>query len=164
MALDASTSYMISRGKPERHYSTMSCSDIAGLPVSDIAADSAHLWVWAINRLMGEAYEVVRAWGFTPMSLLTWCKPGPGMGYYLRTNTEHAIFATRGRPMVPQTPLLSSWFEWPRRSHSEKPPAFGDLVEQVSPGPYVELFARSARLGWDSWGLGHELHEPDYDG
>jgi hypothetical protein len=50
----------------------------------------------------------------------------------------------------------SSWFLWPRGAHSVKPAAFGDLVERVSPGPYVELFARSPRLGWDSWGFGWE--------
>lgn len=143
------------RGKPEKHYRTMTVDAIANLPVSDLAAPDAHLWVWAVNRLMGQAYEVVEAWGFTPMGLLTWCKPGPGMGYYIRNNTEHVIFATRGKPMVPTTALMSSWHQWPRQEHSVKPPAFLDLVEQVSPGPYVELFARAPLLGWDSWGHGY---------
>lgn len=44
------------------------------------------------------------------------------------------------------------WFQWPRGAHSAKPDAFIDLVEQVSPGPYLELFARRARFGWDYWG------------
>jgi N6-adenosine-specific RNA methylase IME4 len=77
-------------------------------------------------------------------------------GLYLRNNTEHAILATRGRPMVPECPVTSSWYRWPRLRHSEKPPLFFDIVEQVSPGPYVELFARAPRLGWDSWGYGYE--------
>ena len=140
------------RGKPERHYPTMSVEAIADLGVSALAAEDAHLWLWAVNRLMEDAYAVVRAWGFTPMSLLTWKKPGPGMGYYLRNNTEHAIFATRGKPMVPDTAAISSCFEWPRGEHSAKPDAFYDIVEQVSPGPYLELFARRARFGWDYWG------------
>lgn len=140
------------RGKPERHYPTMPIEDIQALPVSEWAADDAHLWLWGVNRLMEDAFTVVRAWGFTPMSILTWCKPGPGMGYYLRTNTEHCILATRGRPMVPAAPVLSSWFQWPRRRHSEKPDHFFEVVEQTSPGPYLEMFARRGRLGWDSWG------------
>lgn len=144
------------RGKPERHYSTMTVEDICSMPVSPLAAPNAHLWLWGVNRLMESAYEVVRAWGFTPMSLVTWCKPGPGMGYYFRTNTEHCIFATRGAPMVPEDAVLSTWFQWPRSEHSAKPAAFGDLVEQVSPGPYLELFARAPRLGWDAWGKGYE--------
>jgi N6-adenosine-specific RNA methylase IME4 len=74
------------------------------------------------------------------------------MGYYLRNNTEHAVFATKGKPMVPETALISSWFQWPRRRHSEKPDEFFGLVEQISPGPYLELFARRRRPGWDAWG------------
>lgn len=144
------------RGKPERHYGTVSTNFICDLPVADLAMPDSHLWLWGVNRVMEDAYRVVRAWGFTPMSLLTWCKPGPGMGYYLRSNTEHAILATRGRPLVPASPPTSSWFQWPRSSHSAKPAAFYDLVEQVSPGPYVELFAREPRLGWDHWGFGYE--------
>lgn len=146
------------RGKPERHYGTADVDEIATLPVADLAAADSHLWLWGVNRLMEDAYRVVRAWGFTPMSLLTWAKEGPGMGYYLRNNTEHAIFATRGRPVVPEDAALSSWYLWPRGQHSAKPAAFLDLVEQVSPGPYVELFARAPRLGWDSWGKGYEGH------
>lgn len=61
--------------------------------------------------------------------------------------------------MVPEHKPLSTWFQWQRGAHSAKPKAFGDLVEQVSPGPYVELFARAPRLGWDSWGKGYELKE-----
>ncbi|MBA0054311.1 methyltransferase [Streptomyces sp. AJS327] len=140
------------RGKPERHYGTMSLDAILSMRVSDVAEESAHLWVWGVNRLMADAYAAVEAWGFTPMSLLTWCKPGPGMGYYLRTNTEHCIFATRGRPMVPDEKIMSSWFQWPRRRHSEKPPEFFDLVEKISPGPRLEIFSRQGRPGWDAWG------------
>ena len=140
------------RGKPERHYSTMTVEAIKALPVNDIAASDAHLWVWGVNRTLQAAYEVVEAWGFTPMSLLTWCKPGPGMGYYLRNNTEHCIFATRGKPMVPEHKAMSSWYQWPRLRHSEKPQQFFDIVELVSPDRRLEMFARAERFGWDSWG------------
>lgn len=139
------------RGKPEKHYPTMPVETIAALPVQDLAADDAHLWIWGVNRLLGSAYDVACAWGFTPMSLLTWCKPGPGMGYYLRNNTEHCLLATRGRPMVPAVQLMSSWYVWPRRKHSEKPDEFFALAEQVSPGPRLEMFARRTRPGWDCW-------------
>jgi N6-adenosine-specific RNA methylase IME4 len=140
------------RGKPERHYSTMAVEDICALDVDGIAAPNAHLWVWGVNRMLEDAFKAVRAWGFTPMSILTWTKPGPGMGYYLRNNTEHCLFATRGKPVVPEQAAISSWWQWPRGSHSAKPDAFYDIVEQVSPGPYLEMFARRARLGWDTWG------------
>lgn len=140
------------RGKPERHYGTMPTEDIMALDVNSLATEDAHLWVWGVNRTLGDAYRVVQAWGFTPMSVLTWCKPGPGMGYYLRNNTEHCVFATRGKPMVPEKKIMSTWHQWPRLRHSEKPAPFFDLVEQISPGPYLEMFARKARPGWDAWG------------
>jgi N6-adenosine-specific RNA methylase IME4 len=135
-----------------KHYPTMALDDICALPVSDLATTDAHLWLWGINGLMEDAYRVVRAWGFSPLTLVTWCKPGPGVGYYLRNNTEHVILASRGKPQVPGEKALSTWYVWPRQPHSQKPDAFYDLVEQVSPGPYVEVFARRHRFFWDVWG------------
>ena len=139
-----------------KHYSTMALDDLCAMRVADLAAPSCHLWLWAVNGLMEEAYRVVRAWGFSPLTLVTWAKPGPGVGHYLRNNTEHIILASRGVPMVPDEKPLSTWFNWPRTPHSVKPGAAGDSIESVSPGPYVELFARAPRLGWDSWGYGFE--------
>lgn len=139
-----------------KHYSTMAMGEICAMPVHLLADASAHLWLWCTNALMEDGYRVVRAWGFSPITVATWCKPGPGVGYYLRNNTEHAIFATRGQPMVPADKAQGTWFLWPRTPHSVKPQASYDLIEQVSPGPYVELFARAPRLGWDSWGYGYE--------
>jgi N6-adenosine-specific RNA methylase IME4 len=142
------------RGKPERHYRTMPVEAIAALPVEKLAADDAHLWIWGVNRCLDAAYVCARAWGFEPITLLTWCKRGPGMGYYLRNNTEHCLLATRGKPMVPPPDARpDSWQVWPRRGrHSTKPPAAIALIERLSPGPRVELFAREMRLDWDSWG------------
>lgn len=139
-----------------KQYSTMSMEDIAAMPVESLAAESAHLWFWCTNALMEHAYPIIRSWGFAPITMLTWCKEGPGVGHYLRNNTEHCILATRGDAMTPEEKPLSTWYVWPRGPHSAKPDAFMDLVEQVSPGPYVELFCRRPRFGWDSWGKGYE--------
>lgn len=145
------------RGHARNHYSTMALDEIAVLDVQSIAGDSCHLYLWGVNQLLDATYDIARAWGFDPLTLVTWCKPGPGVGYYFRNNTEHVLFATRGEPMVPDAAEMSTWFEWPRTRHSVKPAAFMDLVERVSPGPYVELFSREPRLGWDSWGYGYEV-------
>ncbi|MEN6426116.1 MAG: MT-A70 family methyltransferase [Phycisphaerales bacterium] len=134
-----------------KHYSTMSLDEICRLDLPDMA-DDTHLWLWGTNALLEDAYTVVRAWGFCPLTLVTWCKKQPGVGHYLRNNTEHVILASRGRPMVPADKPVSTWYVWPRAEHSRKPDWFFDLVEQVSPGPYLELFARRNRLGWDTWG------------
>lgn len=134
-----------------RRYALMSTSAICELPIQGLADPAgAHLWLWALNGLMEDAYQVVRAWGFTPINLLTWCKRGPGVGSYLRTNTEQCILATRGPVRTPAEKAISSWYVWPRTGHSAKPDGFYDLAEKVSPGPRIEVFARRSRLGdWD---------------
>lgn len=139
---------------PRKHYDVMPMGAICGLrdEVLRHAEDDAHLWLWTINTFMEEGHDVVRAWGFRPITIVTWCKRPPGVGSYLRNNTEHCILASRGKPMTPEHKPLSTWYVWPRSGHSVKPEAFYDLVEQVSPGPYLEMFSRRARLGWSTWG------------
>lgn len=146
------------------NYSTMSNAEIASLPVAELADAKAHLYLWVTNpRMFRGRFEsigpidIVEAWGFTYVTTLTWVKTGPpGMGFYFRGHTEHALFCTRGKLGIPADARESNVVVAPRRGHSEKPPAFYDLVERVSPGPYIEMFCRSPRLGWDSWGLGYE--------
>jgi N6-adenosine-specific RNA methylase IME4 len=146
------------KAKPQRHYQTMTLDAIAALPVPDLAAERAHLWLWGINRSLGDAYALARGWGFEPMTLLTWCKTGaPGVGYYLRNSTEHCLLATRGEPMVPAAALPTSWYVWPKRRHSVKPHEFFTLVEGISPAPRLEMFARTIRPGWDSWGYDDDV-------
>lgn len=138
------------RTKPT--YNTMTLGELVELPVHALADDDAHLWLWVTNAMMEQGHRLARAWGFTPFTIVTWCKRGPGVGHYVRTNTEHVLLCSRGRPSVPEDKALSSWYEWPRTPHSVKPDAFYDLVEQVSPTPRLELFSRRARMGWDHWG------------
>lgn len=150
----------------EAHYSTMSMAEIGALPVSELAADNAHLYLWVTNpRLFGDRGDeswsplsIVRAWGFEYRTLITWAKTGsPGMGWYFRGYTEHVMFCTRGRAPIEAALRESNVVTAPRRNHSAKPPAFYDLVDRVSPSPKVELFAREPRLGWESWGWGYEM-------
>jgi N6-adenosine-specific RNA methylase IME4 len=146
----------------------MTIQEICG--VAPPAEDDAHLYLWTTNRFMGDAYEVARAWGFEPKTILTWTKTHQNdparvsmkVGYYFRGATEHCLFGVRGslRTLLDNLP---TGYLWPRLPHSVKPDAFYDLVEQASPGPYVELFARRARFGWDYWGdesLGTATLEP----
>jgi N6-adenosine-specific RNA methylase IME4 len=134
-------------------YPTMTVEEIAALPVRALADKQAHLYIWTINAYIEDTYEIARLWGFKPSTLLTWCKQpnGLGLGGTYSLTTEHVLFCRRGvLPAANRVP--STWWEWPRRRHSEKPDAFQDMVERISPGPYVELFARRDRLGWDTWG------------
>lgn len=101
---------------------------------------------------MEQAYRLVRAWGFSPLNVVTWRKGSYGLGFYMRNNTEQLIFAVRGKSLQPESAWMGTCIEAPRKKHSQKPPISIELIEHVSPGPRVELFARSPRLGWDAWG------------
>jgi len=149
------------------HYTTMDNAEIAALPVGELAAPASALYLWVTNpRIFGhvnrhrhevEPIDMVEGWGFRYITLLTWVKTGPpGMGFAFRGHTEHAIYAVRGKLSIPAERRESNVVTAPRGGHSQKPGAFLDLVERVSPPPFVELFARQPRLGWDSWGFGFE--------
>lgn len=139
-------------------YGSMSLEDLAALDL-DPAANS-HLYLWTTNAFMVEAHDLARAWGYEPKTILTWVKTYQNdrarvsmkTGYYFRGATEHVVFAVRGSLSLQTDDALPTAFLWPRLPHSVKPDAFYDLVERASPGPYVELFARRARFGWDYFG------------
>ena len=147
-------------GAAEKQYVTTPMDEIASIPVGDWADAEAHLYIWTTNAFMVEAHELARAWGFTPKVPLTWTKTHQGdpsrvsmkVGYYFRGATEHLLFCVRGSLPLQTSEGLPTGYLWPRLPHSVKPDAFYDLVEKASPGPYVELFARRARFGWDYWG------------
>jgi N6-adenosine-specific RNA methylase IME4 len=154
---DPPWAYYLRPGDPSHRnqepYPPMAPEEIAALPVGELAADDAILWLWTTNAhlLDGSAAQVLEAWGFVGKTILTWAKPSMGAGHWLRGQTEHCVMAVRGKPvheLKGQTTLL----EAPRREHSRKPDEFFDLVESLCPGSKVELFARERRDGWQSWG------------
>ena len=140
-------------------YPTMTIEQIAALRVGALAHDDCVLWLWTTNFNMREALGLVETWGFEHKTILTWIKDRFGYGDWLRTQTEHVLMATRGRPVVQLTNKSTALFA-PMRAHSEKPDAFYALVERLCPAPrYAELFSRRARPNWDGHGdeIGPEL-------
>ena len=129
-------------------YDVMDQPALLAVPLGDWAEADAHLYLWTTNAFMLEAYELMAAWGFTYKTTLTWVKNQIGMGMYFRNTTEHVLFGVRGRLKVQRKDLLTH-FNAPRGRHSEKPQAFYDMVETASPGPYLDVFARKQRMGWD---------------
>lgn len=136
-------------------YQSMTVADIAALPVATLADPSGcHLYLWTTNRYLRDAFGVLDAWGFRYAQMLVWAKTsmGVGPGGAFAQNAEYVLFARRGTLRATQR-VDSVWFNWPRTAkHSAKPEHFIDLVETVSPGPYLEMFSRRHRLGWDVWG------------
>lgn len=135
----------------DQHYPLMTVEQIKAIPVADLAEDDAHLWLWVTNATLRIGYDVMEAWGFVPRSPLTWVKPRLGLGVYLRNTTEHMILGTRGRAPV-NFKAQPTWVFAPLQSHSHKPEEQYAIIERVSKGPYLELFARRSQPGWDAWG------------
>jgi N6-adenosine-specific RNA methylase IME4 len=141
-----------------QHYSVMSTADIAALPVHRLAEDDAHLWMWATNSGLDGQVGVMEAWGFRYHAALTWIKPYFRLGVYLRHQTEHLLFGTRGRLPI-QFRSQGTWFYAPLQDHSHKPEEQYAIIERCSPGPRVELFARRPQPGWDA--IGNEIDGRD---
>lgn len=137
----------------ERQYDVMSLDAIAALPIRSMADKSAHLYLWTTNPFLFESRWLAECWGFRYVTMLTWHKLGaPGMGYYFRGDTEHALFAVRGDAPIAPDIRVSNHFAAAKGRHSEKPDRFYEIVERVSPGPWLEVFARRRRVGWGAWG------------
>lgn len=139
------------RGAASHHYETMPLEEIKNLIVP--ADKNCFLWLWVTNPILAEGWhtEVCRAWGFKPQTILTWVKKGIGMGYTLRSATEHILVARKGKPVV-NNRSVPTWFEAKRLRHSEKPEEARRIIEKICAGPYLEMFARKQTEGWDVFG------------
>jgi N6-adenosine-specific RNA methylase IME4 len=142
-------------------YPSMTLEEIEALPVGRLVEPEGYLFLWTTSRYLEAAFKVARAWTFTPRQVLTWCKEpmGDGPGGMFATTTEFVLIAQRIGPKshargkrTNGVRIPTSWFQWKRGAHSAKPEHLQDIIETVAPGPYLELFARRQRLGWDSWG------------
>jgi N6-adenosine-specific RNA methylase IME4/predicted CoA-binding protein/GNAT superfamily N-acetyltransferase len=141
-------------------YDTMTTEAICALPVTDVVADAAHLYLWVPNALLPEGLSVLHAWGFRYVSNLVWAKrrkdggpDGRGVGFYFRNVTEMLLFGVRGslRTLGPARRQVNM-IETRKREHSRKPDEQYEIIQACSPGPYLELFVRYPRAGWSAWG------------
>lgn len=144
-----------------RRYQTMTTDEICAMPVAAHANKPSHLYLWVPNALLPEGLRVMAAWGFEYKANVVWYKirkdggpDGRGVGFYFRNVTELLLFGTRGKmrtlqPGRTQVNIIATR----KREHSRKPSATYRLIQQCSPGPYLELFAREQVQGWTPWGL-----------
>ncbi len=156
-------------------YETMTLEDICQLPVADVVAPTAHLYLWTPNALLPDALQVMEAWGFHYKSNIIWHKirkdggsDGRGVGFYFRNVTEMILFGVRGKHARTEAAgrRQVNIIESRKREHSRKPDEQYYLIESCSPGPYLELFARGTRPNWTVWGNqaddGYEPNWPTY--
>jgi DNA (cytosine-5)-methyltransferase 1 len=142
-------------------YSTLTLKEIMSLPVAEAAAETSHLYLWVPNALLPEGLAVMKAWGFSYKSNIVWHKirkdggpDGRGVGFYFRNVTEVLLFGVRGRNArtLPPARRQVNYLATRKREHSRKPDEQYGLIEACSPGPFLELFARGIRNGWECWG------------
>lgn len=154
----------------ERHYSCMTLGDIARLPVAEIAARDAHLFLWIPGPFLvvGAHLQIMSGWGFKPCSdVFYWLKTKKGvlgtvqfvsenifykgMGFTTRKNAESVVLGRKGLPRR-NTKSMHQLILAPRREHSRKPDEVYARVEEYCDGPYLNLFARESRGNWTTWG------------
>ena len=166
------TGKMAPENKRLNRYPTMKLEEIKRLPVAEVSDETSHLYLWVPNALLPQGLEVLSAWGFQYKTNIVWEKvrkdgapDGRGVGFYFRNVTELLLFGVRGnkaRTLAPgrvQVNLIRSQ----KREHSRKPEEMIALIEQCSPGPYLELFARGTRDGWKLWGNQANMdYKPDW--
>ena len=140
------------------HYPLMKTKEIIALApmVQELAEDNAHLYLWTTNNFLPDALEVMKAWGFRYVTMITWMKDRIGLGQYFRGLTEHCLFGIRGK--LPYKVIdgkrqqgKTGFFE-EKREHSRKPVQMREMIEKVSYPPFIELFARERFDGLDAWG------------
>ena len=144
-------------------YETMSLEDIKALPVSDIADEKAHLYLWIPNAMLPDGLAVMDAWGFEYKGNIVWEKvrkdgepDGRGVGFYFRNVTELLLFGIKKKSAPNRTlaPARSqvNLIRTQKREHSRKPDEIISIIEACSAPARIELFARGEREGWDMWG------------
>jgi N6-adenosine-specific RNA methylase IME4 len=141
-------------------YDTMDWQEIAALPVADLMAAKSHCYLWVPNALIAEGLQVLKSWGFTYKTMIVWAKrrkdggpDGRGVGFYFRNVTEPVLFGVRGKlRTLPPGRSQVNMIESRKREHSRKPDELYSIIEACSPGPFLEMFARYPRVGWQAWG------------
>lgn len=143
---------------PSAHYGCMDLADIAKLPVNQLAAPDAAMLMWATAPMLPEAVALMKAWGFTFKSAGAWAKQSStgkawafGTGYCFRSAAEFFLLGTIGNPKV-QSRSVRNLIVAPVREHSRKPDDQYEMAEALFEGPYLELFSRASRPGWQHWG------------
>jgi N6-adenosine-specific RNA methylase IME4 len=151
-------------------YETLSLNEIMEIPVKNVTAEKSHLYLWVPNALLPEGLEVLKAWGFSYKSNIIWHKvrkdggpDGRGVGFYFRNTTELILFGVKGsirtlNPGRSQVNIIRSQ----KQEHSRKPDELYDIIENCSVGPYLEIFARGKRNGWDAFGDQAEDYQIDW--
>jgi N6-adenosine-specific RNA methylase IME4 len=139
-------------------YNTMKLPDINALVCDTlekyVITDNAHCYIWVVNMHIDRGLSLMEKIGFEYKTNICWVKNSMGMGYYFRGQHELCLFGVKGKGSQVRTLHrgIPSIIKANKREHSQKPEEFYTMVEARSSGPYLELFSRHTRPGWQMWG------------
>ena len=139
------------RSSTDNHYGTMTIEEICAEPVAELTAELCHLYLWTTSSFLRDAFDVIDAWGFDYKSNMVWIKPQMGIGNYVRLAHEHLLIAVKGNTRTDGKSQMS-WIQADRTKHSRKPGIFREVVNKMSPGPYLEMYGREKIDGWVVFG------------
>jgi N6-adenosine-specific RNA methylase IME4 len=163
---------------PQAKYLCMTPAEMAAMPVAEISAPGAAMFMWTTSPNLVQGIELLAAWGFEYKAAAAWAKESKlsgdtdsensnhkfafGTGYIFRSAAEFLLVGTRGTPVwnkVAGARSVRNLIYAPVREHSRKPDCQYGLVETLTIGPFIELFSRTRRRGWDSFGNEAETFE-----
>jgi N6-adenosine-specific RNA methylase IME4/ParB-like chromosome segregation protein Spo0J len=149
---DEGDANQMGRAKPD--YATMGIDELKALPIGRLSDIDCHMYCWITNRSLPKGFELLSAWGFRYVTMLTWGKKSFGLGNYFRGQSEHLLFGVKGSQMLKRKDAGTMLPQWDRGKggHSSKPEEIYGFIESCSPGPYLEMFSRTDRKGWTRWG------------
>ncbi len=139
----------------QKHYPLMKTEEIFAMKdfIDSLADDQCHMYMWVTNKFLATGLQVMKHWGFHYITNIIWVKNLIGLGHYFRGQHEILLFGRKGAPLpYKHKKNISSVLYAPKGRHSEKPKEFYDVIEKISYPPYIELFARNKKEGWDAWG------------
>jgi len=130
-------------------YPEMSLDEIKAIELP--ASDDCVLWLWTTHKFMRYSFDILDAWGFRDVAIVTWVKDRMGLGTYLRSQSEFCVMAIKGRPTINltnQTTIINGKL----KEHSRKPDEFYEMVDSLCVGYKLDYFSREKRNGWDQYG------------
>ena len=148
----------------EQHYQTLDLDKIVEIMDGISTANNAALFLWITDPMLETGLELIREMGFQYKTVaFTWVKESKhgkehmGTGYYTRANPEMCLLATKGKPLERKSKSVRQLLISKVREHSRKPDEIYDRIEALFDGPYLEVFARTERSGWDA--IGNEVYK-----
>jgi len=140
-------------GSAEKHYPSMTLSELEALNINQISHDNCVLWLWATSPLLEDALQLSKAWGFKYKAQFIWDKIKHNMGHYNSVRHELLLICTKGSCVPQISKLFDSVQSIERTQHSRKPDEFRHIIDTIYPeGNRIELFARRQVKGWQTWG------------